>query len=277
MLKNHVRSALGPLALNAITRADVKDLLAKKRAGGLSEDSVRLIRATVSAIYADAIDRAVVAANPATKLGKAKQPDTISLAERRETIKAMTPAQLDSFLKGAAGDRLALLWLTLADCGLRPGEAFALREADVDLANRKLHVRAAVSRGGRIKRTKTDGAREVDMTARLVAAFRARKLAKLDDRALVFPSDAGTPLHDVNVGKAFKRVLRRAGLPHFRMYDLRHSYVTHLLSAGAPINFVSAQLGHSKPTTTLNHYAHWLPKVDNGGHVERLEKFRAAV
>jgi hypothetical protein len=54
MLKNHIRPALGVLALGAITRGQVKDLLASKRAGGLAKDSVRLIRATISAIYADA-------------------------------------------------------------------------------------------------------------------------------------------------------------------------------------------------------------------------------
>src|SRR5262245_10708250 len=121
LLKNHIRPEFGASPLNTITRADVKDLLAKKRASGLSKDTVRLVRATVSAIYADAIDRGVVGANPAVKLGKSKQPDSISQAERREKIRVMTPEQLATFLSTAAGDRLSLLWLTLSDCGLRPG------------------------------------------------------------------------------------------------------------------------------------------------------------
>ena len=31
-----------------------------------------------------------------------------------------------------------------------------------------------------------------------------------------------------------------------------------MLSQGAPITYVAAQLGHSKPTTTLQWYAHWI-------------------
>ena len=32
-----------------------------------------------------------------------------------------------------------------------------------------------------------------------------------------------------------------------------------LLAAGAPITYVSAQLGHATPTTTLRYYAKWIP------------------
>ena len=32
-----------------------------------------------------------------------------------------------------------------------------------------------------------------------------------------------------------------------------------LLAAGAPITYVSAQLGHANPTTTLRYYAKWIP------------------
>jgi integrase len=61
------------------------------------------------------------------------------------------------------------------------------------------------------------------------------------------------------VGKAFRRTLTRAGLPAFRLNDLRHTYASLLLAAGAPITYVSAQLGHATPTTTLRYYAKWIP------------------
>src|SRR6266511_4336111 len=53
------------------------------------------------------------------------------------------------------------------------------------------------------------------------------------------------------VAKTFRSVLQVAGLPRFRLYDLRHTFATHLLMQGAPITYVAAQLGHTKPTTTL--------------------------
>jgi hypothetical protein len=79
----------------------------------------------------------------------------------------------------------------------------------------------------------------------------------------VFCTDAGTPLDESRVRKAFSQALRRAKLPWFRPYDLRHTYASLLLAQGAPITYVSAQLGHTDATTTLRWYARWIPRTDN--------------
>jgi len=71
----------------------------------------------------------------------------------------------------------------------------------------------------------------------------------------------------------FRATLRAAGLPRFRLYDLRHTFATHLLLQGAPITYVAAQLGHAKPTTTLTYYAHWIPSGDKR-YIDRLETLR---
>lgn len=78
----------------------------------------------------------------------------------------------------------------------------------------------------------------------------------------VFCSEVGTPLDLSNVTKAWRRVLKKAKLPAFRLYDLRHTFATTLLAEGAPLTYVAAQMGHTKPTTTLLWYAHWLPRGD---------------
>jgi len=57
----------------------------------------------------------------------------------------------------------------------------------------------------------------------------------------------------------FKQVLSAAKLPGFVPYDLRHTFASLLLSSNVPLLYVSKQLGHAKPTTTLDHYAKWLP------------------
>ena len=56
-----------------------------------------------------------------------------------------------------------------------------------------------------------------------------------------------------------ERPTRRGEVPDYRMYDCRHTYASLLLATGAPITYVSQQLGHSSPSTTLKFYARWIP------------------
>jgi hypothetical protein len=86
----------------------------------------------------------------------------------------------------------------------------------------------------------------------------------------VFPSLTGTPAEERNVRHVFKRVLEKAGLRHIRIHDLRHRYATLLLQAGAPITYVSAQLGHRDASITLRVYAHYLPSASHR-EVDRLD------
>ena len=74
----------------------------------------------------------------------------------------------------------------------------------------------------------------------------------------LFPSRTGTLLDERHVVRAFHRVLEAAGLPRFRVYDLRHTFASLLLSANVPLLYVSQQLGHAKPTITLKYYARWI-------------------
>ena len=75
----------------------------------------------------------------------------------------------------------------------------------------------------------------------------------------LFPNKAGSVFDEGKVAKVFRRGLKRAKLPGFRLYDLRHTYASLLLAAGAPITYVANQLGHANPATTLRWYGRWVP------------------
>ncbi len=59
-------------------------------------------------------------------------------------------------------------------------------------------------------------------------------------------------------------ILEKANLSGmwFTFHDLRHSCATMLLRNGESIASVSKRLGHSKVSTTLDYYAHPLPRDD---------------
>ena len=76
------------------------------------------------------------------------------------------------------------------------------------------------------------------------------------DLDLVFCSSVGTPGDASNVRIDFNRVLDLTGLPKMRFHDLRHTAASLLLNNKVPVIVVSGILGHSKPSVTLDIYAH---------------------
>lgn len=50
--------------------------------------------------------------------------------------------------------------------------------------------------------------------------------------------------------KVWDRLRREAGLPHFRIHDLRHQYASFLVNSGRTLYEVQQLLGHQSPSTT---------------------------
>jgi integrase len=298
LLRLHVRPAFGPTKMRLIHRGHIKAFLAAKMSEEvttqdgstrrrLGKNSMRLIRATLSVLFGDAVEDGLLTVNPAIGIKRRgrRQADAVNPAEQ---IRPLGHEQLAVFLaqvnKLVSQETLhrgtGRFFYTLADAGLRPGEGLALRWPDFDPVARTLKVERAVS-AGQVKLTKTGTTRTVDLTVRLtetLSGWQARceadaLLAGVNASPWMFPSETGTPLDEARVSKRYRMVLQRANLPRFRLYDLRHSFATHLLEAGAPITYVAAQLGHSNPATTLRHYAHWIPRGDKAW-IDRLAEVR---
>ena len=49
---------------------------------------------------------------------------------------------------------------------------------------------------------------------------------------------------------------QRAGVPPFRLHDLRHFFASGLIAAGCDVVTVQRALGHAKASTTLETYSH---------------------
>ena len=72
----------------------------------------------------------------------------------------------------------------------------------------------------------------------------------------VFVREDGKPIDEGTVTQLFAKLLKRAGLRHNRLHDLRHLHATELLRLGEPLHVVSKRLGHADPMVTAPIYAH---------------------
>ena len=92
-----------------------------------------------------------------------------------------------------------------------------------------------------------NGVAEVPLTNVAVDAFRDQ-LQFAGNGPYLFPSDLGASGHQTTFKTAWAATLRRARVPHFRIYDLRSTYATRLSAGGVADEWVTQLLrqGDSK-------------------------------
>ena len=162
-------------------------------------------------------------------------------------------------LAAAVPDRYRVLVLTAGLGGLRQGELFALRRADVDL----LHACVAVRRkrlllasGEVIENSPKSeaGRRRVALPKPLVEELE-RHLANYGSvgaESYVFTSANGKPLERGNFrSRVWIPATRAVGLTGLRFHDLRHAAGTLAARTGATTKELMARLGHASPQAAM--------------------------
>jgi integrase len=254
---------LGKLKLSKLTPMHVQRLLNVKQEAGLSRRTVQYMRAVLRAALAQAVRWRLLSVNAAAL--------TEGPTVRRQPIPALTPADAKVLLEVVADHWLEPLVVVALGLGLRQGEALGLRWEDVDLDREEVHVHRALQRlkgRGQVEvELKTDlSRRSLALPAFVANTLRRHRQRQDGQRALlgqswrvtgyVFTTGSGEPLDGSNVTHSFQRLLRRAGLPKMRFYDLRHGCASLLLAQGVHPRVVMETLGHSAISLTMNTYSH---------------------
>lgn len=285
-IRSHLAPRLGALSLAKLHRLHAEGLVADMRRDGVKPFAIEAAIATLITALEYAVWLQLIPSNPAAGV-KPRRP--------RKEMHALDAAGAKALLTAAAGLPICdLLTLALAS-GCRQGELLALEWSDLDLTAGTLTVRRTLVRtraGTSTKGPKTAaGRRTIALPDFAVQCLLARREARQRVGLLVYPvfsTKSGKYLHRRNVKRALDAVIDRANDPErdrkggrrsadfveaprerkwvipegFRWHDIRHSAASILLSAGHSILAVSRRLGHSKPSITLNLYAHTLPGDD---------------
>jgi len=86
-----------------------------------------------------------------------------------------------------------------------------------------------------------NGIAEVPLTDLALAAFRDQ-MSIAGPGPYLFPSDENPSGHQITFKTAWAATLRRANVPHFRIYDLRSTYATRLSAGGVADEWVTQLL-----------------------------------
>jgi len=257
----HVLPRLGSLELRRITPEVVENFQGDLRKAGVGPPTILKTLSLLQGVLRRAVVWRRIALNPVAVIKKPTQ-------RRSHVVRPVAPNTIELIRAGLLHEghvRDATLVSVLAYAGLRPGEALALRWANI--RERTILVDRAAALGD-LKETKTGRTRSVRLLAPLAADLREWQLKSgmPDGDALVFPARTGRAWSEEGWRNWRRRIFRpaaqAAGLERFRPYDLRHSFVSLLLAEGKSIVEVAKQAGHS-PTMTLATYGHVIEELDS--------------
>jgi len=237
---------------------------------------VTRIKALISGILFHAFEDGLIAANPASRLGR-----FIKGKDRKADVNPFTREEARAFLEvvGEHYPRYYPFFLCALRTGMRLGELLGLEWGDLDFRGGFIEVRRAYVEN-RLTTPKNGKSRRVDMSRQLAKTLKtlltARKREALvtgkgevQDR--IFINEAGGPIDGGNLrARVFYKALARAGLRRIRIHDLRHTFASMLIQNGESLAYVKDQLGHHSIQITVDIYGHLVPGA-NRQAVDRLD------
>jgi integrase len=261
-IRNHLRPAFGTDDLATLSRSpeQFERYVVRKLRAGLSPKTVRNHLVLLGLIFKTARRWRWVTENPLELVDPPPMPDadteTLSAAQVASVLKAYRELERGAEEADVPWYAAARRMTTVAlSTGLRRGELLGLRWQDVELLDRRLHVRQALVRNEVTTRKSRAGRRIVELGDVAIAALE-EQFASSNHRAsesIVFCHPAlGTPLDPSKLTTYARKALTRAGVGEdFRpWHGLRHTALTETAAAGVPSMFVQAKAGHAQGSTT---------------------------
>jgi integrase/recombinase XerC len=240
-LGDHLGGEIGSSQLLALTSADLRAFLARRRMEGLGPSSAARELSGVRAFLQYAADQ---------DGGHGKVPRTRAPKRPRTLPRPAAPDEAMDLAENAAeaasapwiGARDLAILLLLYGAGLRVAEALSL-------TGRELPIGSTLRVTG--KRAKTRIVPVVPAVREAIDDYVRQCPYPVGGDAPLFVGARGGPLTPDLVRRAVAAARRRLGLPDsLTPHALRHSFATHLLARGVDLRALQELLGHASLSST---------------------------
>ena len=197
-----------------------------------------------------------VAENPVQKVSKEKVRNLIErwlTAEEEQRLLVASPIWLQEIIVFAV------------NTGLRQSEILNLQWGQVDLFRRTITL----------LEQKNGGRDTLPVNAKTLDVLKARAKVRSRTTEYVFSNGAEHRRDARDLLRAFYPAMKQADVRRFRFHDLRHTFATRLVQAGADIYTVQ-KLGRWKTISMVQRYAHHHSESLRAG-IEILDRVPAAI
>ena len=219
----------------------------------LSQETMRHICVLLSGILNQAVSDGHMEKNPAK--------DLHYHTSKKVQAEVLSEAEIEEYLEAAAELGYLPIFLLALEHGLRQRELIALKWSDLDTERRILtiHMDRVVERRKLV--SYGEQTREIALPVYTVTELQTEHEKHPSSEVMFIHPGTLKPYSPAMIRLLHERVMERAGLPHIRFVDLRHSYVVQALHSGKELIEISAELGHTRARETRKRYKDYLPQA----------------
>ena len=257
LLKKYIYPSLGHVKLKELTTYGITRFYARMKDSGKGTRTIQITHNILRSALQDAVRNGILGRNPCI--------GTLLPRYTTKEMQVLNERQVTEFLIAAESSRYKALYQLAITTGMRYSELVGLKWSDIDWNKGNIKIQRQLQyiphKGFQFNEPKTrSGTRTIMLGVTTLKKLREhfKENAHKDQTGenLIFVNGIGTKIYFKRFYKDFKRVLRKAELPDIRFHDLRHTAATLMITNGIPVVIVSKILGHSKPSVTMNIYAH---------------------
>lgn len=271
LVRLHFLPHIGNLPISAITPAHIQGCLNAQV--GKSENHIKKCYNLINFIMQKAKISRLTHENPVEYV-------TIPKGNQAQHRRALSNAERDLFLQAAQKTANGAIFLVSYYCGLRPGEARALRWQNIDLTKKTITVTNTFERGTEkltVPKSKA-GYRTLPIPDRLLPFIKNLPQGTKDD--FIFTGNTQSfayrrylrnwnalkhTMDKLNGAEVYRNQIIKSTIDNdITPYYLRHTYCTMLAEKNVPLKTAQYLMGHSSIKMTADIYTHVTEQLTQG-------------
>ena len=261
-LVTHVVPRIGRRRISTVSGDVLSAMYRQLIDDGVGNHTIKHVHTVTHTMFKHAVEWKYIVENPAVT--------AIVPSYKKREMSTWTADEVREFLAVLDDHPWRAGFVLSAATGMRRGEVCGLRWSDVDFDDLQLRIRhTRLEVDGRVVESepKSEKGRRVVVLDRATSAvLRAERTRQMHERlrlgplwtdsGLVLVTADGTGIRPGRFTKALNQIIRQTGLPKIVLHELRHTWGTLAVAAGADPKTVSEALGHASVQFTLDTYAH---------------------